>query len=75
MPGAPAGGAAMGGCCVGNACGIDGALFGRGCIENTEAVSVLGTIPLIGSLITIPPQLACDRPIVEVDAGPEDAGL
>jgi hypothetical protein len=66
------GGAAMPGCCVDNACGLDGALLGRGCVENSAAKSALGALPGIGTLINVPPPLACDRPMD--DAGAEDAG-
>ena len=77
--GAAAGGAAAGplnafGCCTANgACGLDGSLFGRGCVENSEARALLGMIPLVGSLIPLPPPLACDRPLD--DAGTPDAGI
>jgi hypothetical protein len=66
-------GGAMTGCCVDNACGLDGALLGRGCVENSAAKGALGAIPGIGALINVPPALACDRPVQ--DAGAEDAGL
>jgi hypothetical protein len=54
-----AGGAIDGCCTADNACGVDGALFGRGCIENAEAASELGMIPLLGSTITVPAPRAC----------------
>lgn len=54
---------AMNGCCTpDNACGLDGALFGRGCVENGEVAAVLGAIPLLGSLIMVPASRACDAP-------------
>jgi hypothetical protein len=79
--GAAAGGAAAGlgnlaaGCCTpSGACGLDGALFGRGCVENSEVKAMLGAIPIVGTLLTVPPALACDRPIDVNDAGAADAG-
>lgn len=83
-PGIAAGGLAGGmntaGCCIANACGQDGSLFGRGCVENSEAKGMLSAIPLVGSLLTIPPSRACDAPPVVTnpsggDAGVEDAGI
>jgi hypothetical protein len=61
----------MSGCCTpDDQCGLDGALFGRGCVENDQARMLLGGIPFIGGLIDIPPAQACDAP--EQDAGVED---
>jgi len=72
---APGGGMTAGGCCINNACGLDGALFGRGCVENGEAARMLSSIPVIGGLIAVPAPRACDAPpVVERDAGSEDAG-
>jgi hypothetical protein len=75
IPGAAAlgGGAAMTGCCVDNACGLDGAIFGRGCVENSQAQSMISAIPVIGTLIMFAPSQACDKPL-DTDAGTEDAG-
>lgn len=54
---------AMNGCCTPkNQCGLDGTLFGRGCVENSEVGAVLGVIPLIGPLIMVPQARACDAP-------------
>jgi hypothetical protein len=62
-------GGAIAGCCTaGNACGVDGALFGRGCIENGEAAIELGMIPFLGSTITVPPARSCD-PELSADGG------
>jgi hypothetical protein len=74
-----AGGAAgnmMSGCCTEtNKCGLDGALFGRGCVENGEAASMLSAIPVVGTLIMVPAPKACDAPIdTAADGGSEDAG-
>jgi hypothetical protein len=66
-------GGAMTGCCVNNACGLDGMLLGRGCVENSEAKTALGAIPGIGGLIMVPAPIACDHP--DTDSGVEDAGL
>jgi len=72
---APGGETMTSGCCIADACGLDGALFGRGCVENGEAASMLSGIPLIGTLIAVPPARACDAPPdMELDAGSEDAG-
>jgi hypothetical protein len=73
LAGAAAGGMQMTGCCTpDNACGLDGALFGRGCVENSAAQAQLGAIPLIGSVIAIPAARACDAPPAPID---EDAGI
>lgn len=79
-----AGGLMMSGCCLDNQCGQDGSLFGRGCVENSQVMSMLSGIPLIGTLARVPPALACDRPMEmkptemkpkdDRDAGSEDAG-
>jgi hypothetical protein len=71
-------GGSMSGCCIDDQCGLDGALFGRGCVENSQARSQLSAIPLLGTLVMAPGSLACDRPITtppDHDAGPEDAGI
>jgi hypothetical protein len=59
----------MMGCCTPNGdCGLDGAFFGRGCVENGEARAQLGAIPLIGTLL--PNARRCDAPPeTEEDAG------
>jgi hypothetical protein len=72
---APGGEMMMSGCCIDNACGLDGALFGRGCVENGEVASMLSGIPLISTLVSVPAPRACDAPPdTELDAGSEDAG-
>jgi hypothetical protein len=78
--GAAAGGATaalgnlMTGCCtLAGQCGLDGSIFGRGCVENGEAKAMLGAIPLIGTLIMTPAAIACDHPVD--DAGAGDAGI
>jgi hypothetical protein len=78
------GGLMMSGCCLNNQCGQDGMLFGRGCVENSQVMSMLSGIPLIGTLARVPPALACDRPMEmkptdmkpkdDRDGGTEDAG-
>jgi hypothetical protein len=55
-------------------CGLDGSIFGRGCVENGEAKSMIGSIPGIGMLLTVPPALACDHPALEDAGAAEDAG-
>lgn len=67
-------GGSMQGCCIDNKCGQDGRLFGRGCVENSEAGAMLGGLPI---MVEIPPTLACDRPIDmetgdDADAGADD---
>jgi hypothetical protein len=65
------GGMGMGaGCCTDSGqCGVDGALFGRGCVENSMAAAMLGPL---STFIKAPPASACDA---EGDAGTEqDAG-
>jgi hypothetical protein len=53
------GGNLMVGCCTEGACGCDGALFGRGCVENAEVKRMLGDVPVVGPLIVFPPSRAC----------------
>jgi hypothetical protein len=68
---------AMNGCCApDDKCGLDGTLFGRGCVENAETATLLSSIPLVGDLITVPAPRACDAPPdeAEADGGAEDAG-
>ncbi|MFI5307529.1 MAG: hypothetical protein ACHQ53_09265 [Polyangiales bacterium] len=66
------GGMAMSGCCTdSNQCGVDGAAFGNGCVEDGAAASMLSAIPLIGMLIMIPPPRACDASGGGNDAGSE----
>lgn len=76
--GALAGGAAgdmMSGCCTeSQQCGLDGALFGRGCVENGEAAGMLSAIPFVGGLIMVPAPKACAAPLDEADGGADDAG-
>lgn len=70
------GGGNMVGCCIDNMCGQDGALFGRGCVENSQAKGMLSAIPLVGNLIMVPPTRACDAPpTTGEDAGVADAGI
>lgn len=63
----------MPGCCIDNKCGLDGALFGRGCVENGEAKATLSAIPFVGGLVMVPAPRACDAPVA-MDAGTDDAG-
>jgi hypothetical protein len=51
--------AAMVGCCTHDMCGLDGKLFGRGCVENAEAKRMLSAVPVIGPLISVPAPRAC----------------
>jgi hypothetical protein len=51
---------AMIGCCTHGACGLDGRIFGRGCVENAEAKRMLSVVPVIGPLISVPAPRACD---------------
>jgi hypothetical protein len=70
------GGAVMAGCCIEERCGLDGALFGRGCVENDQARAALGAIPLLSSLANLPAAMSCNgTPLHPADAGSEDAGL
>jgi hypothetical protein len=73
LGGAVGGGMQMTGCCTpNNQCGLDGAIFGRGCVENSAAQAQLGAIPFIGTLIMIPAARACDAP---PEPTGEDAGI
>lgn len=67
--GLPIGNVMTGCCTAAGMCGLDGALFGRGCVENGEAKSMLGMVPLIGTLLPIPAPIACDHPPIDTDAG------
>jgi hypothetical protein len=59
--GALLGGGATSGCCIDDACGQDGAIFGRGCVENSAAASLVSGIPLVGSMIRVPPSQPCGQ--------------
>ena len=65
---------AMIGCCTHDMCGLDGKLFGRGCVENAEAKRMLSAVPVIGPLISVPPPRACVAPS-HVDNDKPDAGV
>ena len=67
---APAGGLpGLGsGCCIKNACGQDGALFGHGCVENNALKEMLSGSPF-GTFLMVPESRACDAP------PPPDAGV
>ncbi|MET0391386.1 MAG: hypothetical protein ABW321_35760 [Polyangiales bacterium] len=65
-------GGAMQGCCIDNKCGQDGSLFGRGCVENSQAQSML--MPLLGGFATIPAPQACDAAPPTAGTG-DDAGV
>jgi hypothetical protein len=58
--------AAKVGCCTqGGMCGCDGALFGRGCVENSAVKSMLGSVPVIGPLVKVPAPMACaEEPVM-----------
>jgi len=58
-PGVALGAMAMVGCCVDGQCGVDGTVFGMGCVENASAAQQIMAIPLIGGFIMIPPPQAC----------------
>jgi len=61
--GAAAGGLGMmAGCCIDDACGQDGQIFGRGCVENSQAAGMISGIPLIGMFITVPAAQECGLP-------------
>jgi hypothetical protein len=60
---------AMIGCCTHGACGLDGKLFGRGCVENADAKRMLSVVPVIGPLIKVPAPRACDAVLPDTDAG------
>lgn len=62
----------LNGCCTPDEmCGLDGALFGRGCVENAEIASTLSTIPFVGALFRIPAARTCDAAGMDT----EDAGM
>jgi hypothetical protein len=58
------------GCCTASGqCGLNGMLFGRGCVDNAEVGSIFGPL---GGLIMVPAAMPCDHP--QDDAGSSDAG-
>ena len=59
------------GCCVMGACGIDAALFGRGCIENGQAAAQLAAIPFLSGLVSVPSPRPCDP---DANSGGEEPG-
>jgi hypothetical protein len=57
------------GCCTSdNLCGIDGSVFGRGCIEDAEAGAMLQSAGL-GGFIMVPDARQCDGTLIVPDAG------
>lgn len=60
---------AMVGCCTRGMCGLNGQIFGRGCVENAEAKRMLSVVPVIGPLINVPAPRACDLGEADSDAG------
>ena len=61
------------GCCTHDLCGIDGHIFGRGCIENEEMTKVVNALPVVGPLIVVPGRAVCQsRRVPDPDA--PDAG-
>ena len=85
LPIPPNAGAGLGfGCCTAmNRCGVDGSAFGRGCVDNMEATTMLSSLPLIGGFIRVPAPKGCDEPLPVAGAGgtggvgggDEDAGV
>lgn len=51
---------AMIGCCTHGMCGLDGNLFGRGCVENADAKRMLSAVPIVGPLIHVPEPMKCE---------------
>jgi len=67
------------GCCTPEGqCGVDAALFGGGCSENSEARTMIQSLPLIGMFLVggIPDPKACDAPLPDGGDGDgdDDAG-
>ena len=56
---APIGNTKVGCCTPRGQCGSDGTAFGRGCVENGEASTLMASVPLIGGLISIPAARPC----------------
>ena len=71
LGGAAAGAANLAaGCCTPSGqCGLDGMIFGRGCVDNSEVGAMLGPL---GGFLTVPAARPCDQPLD--DAGAADAG-
>ena len=61
------------GCCTHGACGLNGQIFGRGCVENAEAKRMLSVVPVIGPLINVPAPRACE--LDEPSEPTNDAGI
>jgi hypothetical protein len=74
MLGSFLGGSSMAGCCIDNMCGQDGKMFGRGCVPNSEAMSMVASLPLVGGMVKFPPASACDRPM-NMNTNADDAGM
>jgi hypothetical protein len=64
------------GCCIENKCGVDGQLFGGGCIENDSARTMLGAMQPIGALLVdgVPPARGCDEVLEDGGEVGEDGG-
>lgn len=62
-------GAGLGaGCCTAaNMCGVDGSVFGRGCVENSEASQMLSASP-VGGFLMLPAPRGCDEAPVAAPA-------
>jgi hypothetical protein len=61
-------------CCIDNQCGQDGKLFGQGCVQNNQVMSMLGALGA-GGMITLPPSVACDEALMPTTPDTEDAGV
>jgi hypothetical protein len=60
------------GCCTStNQCGVDGSAFGRGCVENSMAGTMLGPL---SAIIQVPAAKTCDAPLPMGGAGAGGAG-
>jgi hypothetical protein len=70
-------GGKIAGCCTDRgACGVDAALFGLGCTENSVAATMIAAIPVLGTTIKVPASQSCvtDAGVADAASG-EDAGL
>jgi hypothetical protein len=61
-------------CCLDNKCGQDGALFGRGCVDNSQVASMLGPLAQ-GGMVMFPAPQACDAPPPDPTTPDDDAGV
>jgi len=72
IPGMMGGAPVAAGCCNAmSRCGVDGSAFGRGCVENAEAATMLGQL---AGFLSVPAPKACDDPLPMAGTGGTGGG-